>query len=265
MLLSEPQPVQGDIRFSVTNVPVRISIWAWPLYAFLGWDLINLFPDNGTYKLMRLAMWTSAVAVSILLHELGHAWMFRRFGISARIVLHHMGGVAIPDGPSSYREIDSKEHIMVSAAGPAIQLVLAGSVFLIGKVINPDWMPSNPGVMTEPDRFPFLASMLHDLFRINLWWALFNLLPIYPLDGGQIAREVFLMRNSTTGIRNSLMLSVATAVLTAVIVMQGSQLMGIMVLLFAFNSYQTLQQYTGGGSGGGGYGGGGYGGGNNWR
>ena len=260
MLLSEPRPVQGDIRFSITKVPVRISVWAWPLYAFLGWGLINLYPDNGTFKMMRLAIWTLAVAVSILLHELGHAWMFRRFGITARIVLHYMGGVAIPDGPSSYRQLESKEHIMVSAAGPGIQLLIAGLVFIVGKAVNTEWMPDDPGFMTESGRFPFWTSLVHDLFMVNLWWALFNLLPIYPLDGGQISRELFLMKNSTTGIRNSLILSVAVAVLTAVIVMQSSQLMGIMMLMFAFNSYQTLQQYTGGG-----YGGGGYGGGNNWQ
>ena len=246
-MLAEPTPMQGDVRFSITNIPIRISIWSWPAYAFFGWDFINDFANNGTFKIVRLTMWVLAVAGSILLHELGHAWAFRRFGISSRIVLYYFGGLAIPDG-RNYREVSSVQQIIVSAAGPLIQLMIAAIVFAAVWFANPAWL------LTAPDRFPFLRVLIHDLLLINTVWALFNLLPIYPLDGGQISRELFLMKNTSTGIRNSLILSTVTAVIAALFLFQtgGSLLMGMMMLSFAFSSYQTLQRYSGGGFGGGG-------------
>lgn len=244
MLLTEPQRTQGDIEFPVTNIPVRISVWAWPAAAFIGWGAIAEF-EYGPFKLLRLAIWITIVLGSVLLHELGHAWAFRRYGMTSRIVLYYFGGIAIPDGVGAYREIDSKQQIVISAAGPAIQLALAAAVYGI-------WVFTRPGLFDVTDgQFPFWRCVFSDLLWVNIAWPVFNLLPIYPLDGGQISRELFLMFNSLTGIRNSLILSVATAAVATVFLLQlRSTLMAIMFASFALGSYQTLQQYMGNSYGG---------------
>ena len=57
--------------------------------------------------------------------------------------------------------------------------------------------------------------MIADLLHVNILWGLVNLLPIYPLDGGQIARELFTLGNPRAGIIQSLQLSAGAAVLVA--------------------------------------------------
>ena len=72
-----------------------------------------------------------------------------------------------------------------------------------------------------------------------------NLTPVYPLDGGQIAREVCLLNNARDGIRHSLILSIAAGVAVAAWAFSAGQI--FLVLLFgvlAYSNYQTLQGYT---------------------
>lgn len=98
----------------------------------------------------------------------------------------------------------------------------------------------------------FVFSLLH----VSIFWALLNLMPVYPLDGGQIARELFLLGGSRQAIQHSLMLSIVVAIGIGLWgFQQQQQFMGLMFLMLAYSSYTTLQQYTGRG---------GFGGGNPW-
>ena len=68
---------------------------------------------------------------------------------------------------------------------------------------------------SEPDVNPMLVAALLTLFFVNLVWPLLNLLPIWPLDGGQISREWFTYFTPRNGVRFSLHLSIAVSVLLA--------------------------------------------------
>ena len=95
-----------------------------------------------------------------------------------------------------------------------------------------------------------LEYLVFFLLQINFFWALLNLAPIYPLDGGQIAREVCLLLDVRSGVRNSLMLSLATGAGIAIYAALHQQpYLAIMFGLLAFSSYQTLQTYSGRGGG----------------
>jgi Zn-dependent protease len=73
---------------------------------------------------------------------------------------------------------------------------------------------------------------------------LINLLPIYPLDGGQIAREIFTLGNARNGIIQSLQLSAGAAAVVAVYALSQKEIyLCIMFGLLAYGSFQTLQQY----------------------
>ena len=80
MFLGDPQRTQADLNFSLFGFPVRVSPFFWSVAAILGWGLVR---EPKLFFLFILAAF-----LSILIHELGHAFAFRRFGTSARIVLY---------------------------------------------------------------------------------------------------------------------------------------------------------------------------------
>ena len=109
---------------------------------------------------------------------------------------------------------------------------------------------------------PVQNELLNDAAYFILWpsvyWALLNLLPIYPLDGGQIARELMVSKDPWEGTRRSLWLSVITGAVVAVLgFASGRFILALMFGSLAFSSWQMLQQIGGGGGFGGGFGGGG--------
>lgn len=219
--------------------------------------LIESNPGTG----MLLLLWIAAVFVSILIHELGHALAMRHYGIHSRIVLYHFGGLAIPDSASSFmstpRRGDSTQQIVISAAGPAAQLGLAALVIAFLLASNSALAYQIPYLgsilpLTSGDLITSLPLMALLFFLImpSIFWALLNLLPVYPLDGGQIARELFTIFSPNDGIKNSLILSIATGALVAVYgLSQNNTMLGIMFGMLAFSSYQVLQAYSGRGGG----------------
>jgi Zn-dependent protease len=261
VFLGEPQRTQADLNFPLFGFSVRVSVFFWLTAVMLGWGYAQ--------DLSKILIWVLAVFVSILIHELGHAFAFRYFGVSCHIVLYHFGGLAVPDSAYSpwgrkTGAQDSRSKIIVSAAGPGIQLILfvclIVGILLAGHRV-PVWIPFLPDQLmtqivgsgssiTNPHAFHLLAFLL----QINLFWAVLNLAPIYPLDGGQIAREVCLLIDVRNGIRNSLMLSVGTgAAIGIYAALNKLPFLALMFGLLAYSSYQALQTYSGRG---GGYGGG---------
>lgn len=111
--------------------------------------------------------------LSILLHELGHAWTIRKYGLPTSITLQAFGGYAsYPAG-----RLDRRQSFIVTAAGPAIQLLLG--VFLIVLARN---IAIPEGSLMRP--------FLGDLIWVSILWSILNCLPVYPLDGGQMLAAV---------------------------------------------------------------------------
>jgi len=119
----------------------------------------------------------SAVFGCVLLHELGHALMARRFGIETEdITLYPIGGVArlrrMPRAPGA--------ELLIALAGPAVNvLIVMGLVAIrsLGLVGSP-WSPDSLGFFAE------------ELIAINLVLALFNMIPAFPMDGGRVLRAL---------------------------------------------------------------------------
>lgn len=118
-----------------------------------------------------ILLWTIVVFFSILVHELGHAFCGQHFGAMPGIHLHGLGGLAIFPGGNFSRG----QNIAVSAAGPAASLTLGFGALLVASVFPPSSRSAN--------------LLLSNLIWINFFWTFINLLPILPLDGGQIARD----------------------------------------------------------------------------
>lgn len=125
-----------------------------------------------------------AVFACVVLHELGHALMARRFHVPTRdITLYPIGGVArlqrIPEHP--------REELLVAIAGPAVNVALA-AVFLLILLATGQSLGPGLGLLAPADRF------LQNLLWINVVLVAFNLLPAFPMDGGRVLRAALAMR-----------------------------------------------------------------------
>lgn len=205
----EPPETAYDLRFRVLGVPVRVH----PMFWFMALLLSGLGEPLG------VAIWVVAVFVSIVVHELGHCAAFRWFGMQSHIVLHGFGGLAIPHGTvrGGRAKGGTWPTACIAFAGPGAGFVFAA--LLLGAMWLGGLAPSLGLSRDSLLDFDFddshlddrVAILLYDLLFVNIWWGLFNLLPIYPLDGGQISRALFTRTNPREGVARSLMLSWVTA------------------------------------------------------
>jgi Zn-dependent protease len=250
VLLAEPSTTQGDLHFSLLGCPVRIHPYFW---------LTTLLLGPLEKPAINSVLWVVAVLFCILLHELGHAVVMKFYGFDPSIVLYSFGGLAIPHrGPYSVRQPGPWGDMLIALAGPASGFILtavlvAGLHYLGGYpafVFNPSWRDVVPLVLV-PNGHLFL--FLNYVFYISVWWGLVNLLPIYPLDGGQIAQQVFYLNNPQDAIRPALILSlVVGGLVTGYFVMQMNTKDGVdwhglyLVAFFGFltySNYATLQSH----------------------
>ena len=156
-----PHPAPKRSHFSLGGIPVRVEPAFFVIIAILGY---NPYRPSVTGVLW----WVAIAFVSILVHELGHAVAFRLYGVRPSITLHGMGGLTSGSG-----ELSPVRHIVVSLAGPLSALVLLGI---------PSWLLAQSGVITSIEGRDAVTAAVW----INIGWSLLNLLPILPLDGGQV-------------------------------------------------------------------------------
>lgn len=256
MFLSEPQPTPYDLRFGLLGIPIRVAPWFWLAAVLLGWNLTAVGSQQG----LLLTLWVGAVFLSILVHEMGHAMAMRYYGIDCSIVLYHFGGLAIPAGNSGRGGFgrrrggnESLRDIVITAAGPAAQLGLALAIALAVRLSGHSLrfeVPYLEYVLPLSDGRPIaslpMELLTYFLLLTSVLWALLNLLPVYPLDGGQIARNVFTLFNPSAGIRYSLILSAVAGAGIAVYAFSNKDVfLGLMFGLLALSSFQLLQAYSG--------------------
>jgi Zn-dependent protease len=201
-----------------------------------------------------MLVWVAVVFIAILVHELGHALAFRRFGLSSQIILHFAGGLTVPEATlwgSRWANValGPNQNIFISLAGPGAGFLTAALiiaiVFALGGSVGIDWLF---GFIPLPviARLPFggwiLGSLLATLLGVNVFWGLINLVPVYPLDGGSVTRNVLLQVDPIDGIRKSLWISVIVGALIALAALLSVQIfLAILFGLLAFQSYQSLQ------------------------
>ncbi len=244
MLLTEPNRTPYDLCFSLFGIPVRVHPFFWLVAAILG--------AGSDPQPAELLLWIGTVFVSILIHELGHAFAALAHGWQPWITLYGFGGLA------SYRPTyrSHAAQILISFAGPGAgflfaALIVAG-IKLSGHEVAWGWPETRLPVIFERFESRNLTILLYDLLYVNIFWGLANLLPIWPLDGGRISSEVLTMANPRDGMQMSLWLSIFVAVGAAVLAWTRLQdgYLTFFCGYLAYTSYATLQAYTGGGWGG---------------
>ncbi|MFN3151062.1 site-2 protease family protein [Bremerella sp.] len=252
MFLTEPNQTQYDLHFSLFNIPVRVHPLFWLVALLMGFN-------GGDPKVVLL--WVAAVFISILVHEMGHALVIQWYGWIPSVVLYSFGGLAIhnPNIQSNYGAGRAKRNqwtqIIISLAGPGAGFLLAGLIVAIcwgtglaqfevmtfGQTMVPSNLDLIPGERLLA--YPYIAVLINMMLYINIYWGLVNLLPIWPLDGGKISRELFQMADRGMAIRNSLILSIVCAVGVAILGFQNDQ--RFIAIFFAFMAIQNYQDISG--------------------
>jgi len=240
-----------DLRFRFLDVPVRIHPMFWLVSAVLGWQ---------NHDLGAVALWVACVLVSILVHEYGHALMGKAYYGSPSIVLWGLGGLCYSQ---SERQTPG-QRLAVILAGPGAGFALFGLLLLVTSLlfqISPsehlDAILSLVGFSHFPGSVVskfiegahskgggvFLATTYLHLAWINLMWGLVNLLPLWPLDGGQATQILLSFVDRSRGPRWGHIVSLLVAGALAVVVVTWTKDMFLTLFFgyFAVVNYQVLQ------------------------
>jgi len=190
------QETPYDLKWRMFGIHVRVHPLFWLIAAILSWGWVQ-------WGISHILISMTCIFLSILIHELGHVVVGKCFGSHGHIVLWAMGGLAIGSNHLSSRW----QRVAVLFAGPFAQFLLLGIVWLGWHFLAPTIIDETVGSLAVAAYFT--------LFVVNLVWPILNLLPIWPLDGGQISREWFTFFTPRNGVRFSLHLSIGVCVLLA--------------------------------------------------
>lgn len=165
---------------SLGGTEIRIHV---TFLLFLLWLAAIFYSQGGANAAWQGTIFIVLLFLCVLLHELGHVFAARRYGVQTRdVTLWPFGGIAsmerMPDKP--YQEL------IVAVAGPAVNVVIALVLLIyLGATLNPENLTQfdNPAV-----------SMAAKVAGANIVLVLFNLIPAFPMDGGRVLRALLAMR-----------------------------------------------------------------------
>jgi len=165
---------------TVKGTVIRIHL---TFVLFLIWIGASHYAQGGQRAAVEGVLFISLLFACVLLHEFGHVFAARRYGVQTPdITLLPIGGVArlerIPEKPA--------EELVVALAGPAVNVAIAALLFLVlGGLPSMDdgTQVQNPGI-----------GMLERLAWVNITLVVFNLIPAFPMDGGRVLRALLAAR-----------------------------------------------------------------------
>ncbi len=202
------------------KIPISISNFFWLTAAFIGWMYSR--------SLVGTLIWVGIIFVSILIHELGHALTAKFFGQKPRIELIAFGGLTYPSGP----KLPLWKEFIVVFNGP----LFGFSLFILGTLLLQVPALATPGI----------GNFLQTFRLVNLFWTVVNLLPVLPLDGGQLVRIICESIFHSKGFRYALMISMIVAIVISLtfFFMRGF-LIGAFFFLFAFQNFEAWRKTKG--------------------
>jgi Zn-dependent protease len=203
--------------FSLFGFPFSID----PFFFLTAWLI------GGRRDPVWIGVWIVIVLVGITAHELGHAFAGRRLGLRPWIRLFAFGGMT---GWQNPRPLTARQQIFVSFAGPAVGLTIGGLVIAAALA----------GVFQGA---PYaVARIVNDLLWVNLGWAILNLLPILPLDGGHITASAAQMMAGPRGVLGARVFSVVVIVaIGAWALVSREWWILILCVVFGYTNVQALR------------------------
>jgi Zn-dependent protease/CBS domain-containing protein len=164
----------------VAGTVVRLHI---TFVLFLAWIFVSNYASSGATIAWNSLLFVVLLFLCVLLHEFGHIFTARAFGVpTPYVTLLPIGGVAqlerIPEEPW--------EEFLIAIAGPAVNVVIAGALIAFAH--------ANPRASAAMGIDDMQIPMVDRLAALNLFLALFNLIPAFPMDGGRVLRAALASR-----------------------------------------------------------------------
>ncbi|RPI38194.1 MAG: CBS domain-containing protein [Hyphomicrobiaceae bacterium] len=164
---------------SIGGTEIRIHV---TFLLFLVWLAAIYYRAGGPEAAWQGTIFIALVFLCVLLHELGHVFAARRYGVKTRdVTLWPFGGIAsmerMPEKPS--------QELIVALAGPAVNVVIAAVLLLW---LGTSFEPQNLTAIENPT-----VSLAAKLAGANIVLVLFNMIPAFPMDGGRVLRALLAM------------------------------------------------------------------------
>ncbi|QFR33571.1 site-2 protease family protein [Ancylobacter sp. TS-1] len=166
----------------VYGTAVRIHV---TFLLFLVWIWVAYYQQGGSGAAWEGVAFVGLLFFCVLLHEFGHIFAARRYGVKTpEVTLWPFGGIArlerIPEKPS--------EELVVAIAGPLVNVVIAALLLL--------YLGGNVGVEHIENIENPHVSLIAKLAAANIFLVVFNLIPAFPMDGGRVLRALLAMKMS---------------------------------------------------------------------
>lgn len=214
----QPEPPRGS-GVRLFGVPVRLHFTFVLLVLFL-----VAYEAKDGWSGMANVGFVLAMFASVVLHELGHATMARRYGIrTVDIVLYPIGGVARLE-----RSPRPAEELWIALAGPAVNVLITAILFGVLTAMN---TPLDVNAVGSPEH----ANVILRIGFGNLILAAFNMIPAFPMDGGRVLRAVMARFTSEeTATRRAATAGRFLAILIGLAGLLSGQFMLVFIALFVY-------------------------------
>lgn len=218
------------MRFRLFGIPTEIQLGFWFISVLLGYFGGRLESPH-QYLIVE---WVAVVLVSILIHELGHAFAMMRYGLRPEITLYSMGGLTSTPA-SGMARLTRGQRMFISFAGPLAGFIFGGIVYAVIHAVP--GLGERPVIGAGPGAWT-LYSAVNDLMFVNIIWGLVNLVPVLPLDGGHILEDALGPRR----MRLTVIISVCAGALVTLLALLSEYLYAAILFgMFTFQSYQRFR------------------------
>src|SRR5262245_32654129 len=165
---------------SVAGTDIKVHV---TFLLLLGWFAFEAYAAGGTAAALDTTLFILALFACVTLHEFGHIFMARRFGVrTPDVILLPIGGVArlerIPEDP--------RQELLIAIAGPLVTLLIAGVLYFGLRAVG------SPAPLLPPNVES--GSFAARIMAVNVLLLGFNLIPAFPMDGGRVLRALLSTR-----------------------------------------------------------------------
>ncbi len=214
----------------------------WTFFLLVVWIVLSeLLSGSSVDRIFFNLQFILAVMICVLLHELGHLFVAKKFGVKTnKMVLLPVGGISTVEKITK----SPKEEFLITIAGPLVNLIIAIILFFVIPVT--DYVSYNLGeYFTALNDFS-VRTFLFFLFIVNVTLVVFNMIPAFPLDGGRLLRAVLdikLTRTKATRIATTISNSIAIILLLiGLLVNPILVFLSLFLLIGSFSENKTVHQ-----------------------